>query len=44
MAVTSTTDPLLAQHYRTWRGFTRLIRYVLAAIVIILLLMAYFLL
>jgi hypothetical protein len=44
MAATSTTDPLLAQHYRTWLGFTRLIRYVLAAIVIILLLMAYFLL
>ena len=44
MAVTSTTDPLLAEHYRTWLGFARLIRYVLAAIVITLLLLAYFLL
>jgi hypothetical protein len=44
MAVSSTTDPLLAEHYRTWLGFTRLLRYVLAVIVITLLLLAYFLL
>ena len=44
MAVTTTTtDPLLAEHYRTWVGFTRLIRYVVAALVVILALMAYFL-
>jgi hypothetical protein len=40
----TTADPMLAEHYRTWVGFTRLIRYVLAALVILLLLMAYFLL
>jgi hypothetical protein len=39
----STMDPLLAEHYRTWRGFTRLIRYVLAALIILLILMAIFL-
>jgi hypothetical protein len=44
MAISSTTDPLLAEHYRTWLGFTRLLRYVLAAIVITLVLLAYFLL
>jgi hypothetical protein len=43
MAAT-TMDPLLAEHYRTWLGFTRLIRYVLAALVILLILMAIFLL
>jgi hypothetical protein len=41
---TSTMDPVLADHYRTWVGFTRLIRYVLAAIVIVLALLGYFLL
>jgi hypothetical protein len=40
----TTADPMLAEHYRTWVGFTRLIRYVLAFLVILLLLMAYFLL
>jgi hypothetical protein len=40
----STMDPLLAEHYRTWLGFTRLIRYVLAFIIILLILMAIFLL
>jgi hypothetical protein len=40
----TTADPMLAEHYRTWVGFTRLIRWVIAAIVILLLLMAYFLL
>ncbi|MFZ3238320.1 MAG: aa3-type cytochrome c oxidase subunit IV [Stellaceae bacterium] len=40
----STMDPLLAEHYRTWLGFTRLIRYVLAALVILLIFMAIFLL
>ncbi len=43
MAAT-TMDPLLAEHYRTWVGFTRLIRYVIAALVIMLALMGYFLL
>jgi hypothetical protein len=40
----STMDPMLAEHYRTWLGFTRLIRYVLAFLVILLILMAIFLL
>jgi Bacterial aa3 type cytochrome c oxidase subunit IV len=40
----TTADPMLADHYRTWVGFTRLIRWVLASVVILLLLMAYFLL
>jgi hypothetical protein len=44
MAISSTTDPLLAEHYRTWLGFARLLRYVLAAVVITLVLLAYFLL
>jgi hypothetical protein len=44
MAVTTTADPILAEHYRTWIGFTRLMRYVLAAIIIILALLSYFLL
>ncbi len=39
----ATMDPLLAEHYRTWVGFTRLIRYVIGALVIILALMGYFL-
>jgi Bacterial aa3 type cytochrome c oxidase subunit IV len=43
MAAT-TMDPFLAEHYRTWLGFTRLIRYVLAAVIILLVLMAIFLL
>lgn len=43
MAVT-TTDPLLREHFRTWVGFTRLMRYVIAALVIILALLGYFLL
>jgi hypothetical protein len=43
-ATTTTTDPLLAEHYRTWVGFTRLMRYVLATIVIVLVLLGYFLL
>ena len=40
----TTADPMLAEHYRTWLGFTRLIRWVIASLVILLLLMAYFLL
>jgi Bacterial aa3 type cytochrome c oxidase subunit IV len=40
----STMDPMLAEHYRTWLGFTRLIRYVLAFVIILLILMAIFLL
>jgi hypothetical protein len=43
MAAT-TMDPDLARHYQTWRGFTRLLRYAVAIIVIILILMATFLL
>ena len=43
MAAT-TMDPLLADRYHTWVGFTRLIRYALAAIIAILILMAIFLL
>jgi hypothetical protein len=43
MALTTTTDPLLAEHYRTWVGFTRLMRYVLAAVIIIVALLGYFL-
>jgi hypothetical protein len=39
----ATMDPLFAEHYRTWVGFTRLIRYVIAALVILLALMGYFL-
>ena len=39
----ATMDPLLAEHYRTWVGFTRLIRYVIAALIIILALLGYFL-
>jgi Bacterial aa3 type cytochrome c oxidase subunit IV len=40
----TTADPMLADHYRTWVGFTRLIRWVVASVIILLLLMAYFLL
>jgi Bacterial aa3 type cytochrome c oxidase subunit IV len=43
MAVT-TADPLLAEHYRTWVGFTRLMRWVIVSLIIILALMAHFLL
>ena len=42
MALT-TMDPELARHYQTWVGFTRLMRYVLAAVVITLALLGYFL-
>jgi hypothetical protein len=42
MATTS-MDPFFAEHYRTWVGFTRLIRYVVAALIIILAVLAYFL-
>lgn len=37
-------DPEFEQHRQTWLGFTRLIRYALSAIVIILIGMAIFLL
>ena len=37
-------DPEFERHYRTWIGFTRLIKYGLAAIVILLVGMAIFLL
>ena len=37
-------DPLFQDHYRTWIGFTRLMKYGLAAIVILLVGMAIFLL
>ena len=40
----STVDPMLAEHYRTWVGFPRLIRYVLVSLIIILALLSYFLL
>jgi hypothetical protein len=36
-------DPLYTEHYRTWLGFTRLIRYVLVFLVILLAGMGYFL-
>jgi hypothetical protein len=39
----STMDPLFAEHYRTWLGFTRLIKYVLVFLVILLAGMGYFL-
>jgi len=39
----STMDPLYTEHYRTWRGFTRLIRYVVVFLVILLAGMGYFL-
>jgi Bacterial aa3 type cytochrome c oxidase subunit IV len=37
-------DPEFQQHYRTWIGFTRLIKFGLGAIIIILIGMAIFLL
>jgi Bacterial aa3 type cytochrome c oxidase subunit IV len=37
-------DPQFQQHYRTWIGFTRLIKYGLLAMVILLVAMAIFLL
>jgi len=37
-------DPDLERHYRTWIGFTRLIKYAIALIVVILIGMAIFLL
>jgi hypothetical protein len=37
-------DPLYQQHYRTWIGFTRLIKFGLLAMVILLVGMAIFLL
>jgi hypothetical protein len=42
MALT-TMDPELQRHYQTWVGFTRLMRYVLAVVVIIVALLGYFL-
>ncbi len=42
MALT-TMDPELARHYQSWIGFTRLMRYMIAAVVIILALLGYFL-
>jgi hypothetical protein len=42
MALT-TTDPEFVRHYQTWVGFTRLMRYVLAAVVITVALLGYFL-
>jgi hypothetical protein len=42
MALT-TMDPEFARHYQAWVGFTRLMRYVLAAVVITLALLGYFL-
>jgi hypothetical protein len=37
-------DPMFQDHYRTWIGFTRLMKWGLAAIVVILAAMAVFLL
>ncbi len=42
MALT-TMDPELQRHYQTWIGFTRLMRWVLALVVITLALLGYFL-
>ncbi len=39
----STMDPMYTDHYRTWLGFTRLIKYVIALVVILLAGMGYFL-
>lgn len=39
----SMMDPELARHYQTWVGFTRLIRYVIVFLVILLAGMGYFL-
>ena len=38
----SAMDPIYTEHYRTWLGFTRLIKYALILIVIILAGLAYF--
>jgi hypothetical protein len=35
-------DPELERHRQTWIGFTRLIKYALALIILILLLLAFF--
>jgi Ni,Fe-hydrogenase I cytochrome b subunit len=40
----TTIDPLFAEHYRSWIGFTRLIKFSLASVIIVLVLMAIFLL
>ena len=37
-------DPQYEQHYRTWVGFTRFLRWNTAAVIIILILLAIFLL
>lgn len=42
MALT-TMDPDLQRHYQTWIGFTRFMRYLIAAVVITLALLGYFL-
>lgn len=42
MALT-TMDPDLRRHYQTWIGFTRFMRYLIAAVVITLALLGYFL-
>ena len=42
MAAT-TMDPEFARHYQTWVGFTRLIKYGLAVVVIIVAGLGYFL-
>jgi hypothetical protein len=42
MALT-TTDPFYTEHYQNWVGFTRLMRYVVVTVVIILALLGYFL-
>jgi hypothetical protein len=39
----STMDPMYTDHYRTWLGFTRLIKYVIVLVVILLAGMGYFL-
>lgn len=44
MARTMTMDPDLARHYQTWRLFTRLMKYALAVIVIVVAALGYFLL
>ncbi|HUC09912.1 MAG TPA: hypothetical protein VL985_05745 [Stellaceae bacterium] len=42
--VTTTSDPMLTEHLQTWVRFTRLIRYVLVSLIVILALLSYFLL
>jgi Bacterial aa3 type cytochrome c oxidase subunit IV len=39
----STMDPIFTEHYRTWLGFTRLVKYVVVFLVILLAGMGYFL-